>query len=480
MSSIAKGNNKKFLMHLVIMFALGIIISQLPPFGKITELGMEVLGVFVMLIYGWIFIDLFWVSLFGFFLLGLTDITTVGAAFGSAMATDTMYQLLLIGALAGGLDQLGVGDAIANFMLSRKIIVGRPWLLVTFFVVLAALLGLCNKGMLGMLLLWNIIGSIARTCGYENKSAFVSFLCCMVAYYCFWPAGFAPYLPNMLLFGGIFQKTGFAVNFAAVFVWGLILSVVMAAIMLLLGKFVFRIDASKFNISEEMRQEFASRKISRNTKFAMIALLVYILLLVAPQFMSQELFIVQFINKIGILGWTIVFFSVFFILRNDDGTPALDLSAAFAKIPWTMLLVYGVTVPMGSALSHADVGIMATVGSYVTPLLSNFSVMGIYIFTLIAMGVITQFLHNMVVAFLFMPMLTPVAVNLGADPNVMFLMLFIGLTCSFATPAASMNSGFIFGNEQINIKHAYLYGWTLLAVAIVCTIILLPLYNVLL
>lgn len=479
MSSITKGDNKKFLMHIAIMFALGLIVSLLPPFGKITPLGMDVLGVFVMLIYGWIFIDLFWVSLFGFFLLGLTDITTVSAAFGSAMATDTMYQLLLIGALAGGLDQLGVGDAIANFMLSRKIIVGRPWLLVIFFVVLAALLGLCNKGMLGMLLLWNIVGNIAKTCGYESKSAFISFLCCMIAYNCFWPAGFAPYLPNMLLFGGIFQKTGFAVNFAAVFVWGLVLSAMMAAVMLLLGKFVFRLDASKFNISEEMRLEFASRKISRNTKFAMVALLVYILLLIVPQFMNKELAVVAFINSVGILGWTIIFFTVFFILRDENGSPALDLSAAFAKIPWTMLLVYGVTVPMGSALSHADVGIMATAAAYVAPLLSKFSVMGIYIFTLIAMGVITQFLHNMVVAFLFMPLLTPVAVNLGADPGIMFLMMFIGLTCSFATPAASMNSGFIFGNEQIGGKYAYLYGWTLLIVAIVCTIILLPLYNVL-
>lgn len=480
MSSITKGNNKKFLMHVVIMFALGFIISQLPPFGKITELGMEVLGVFVMLIYGWIFVDLFWVSLFGFFLLGLTNVTTVSGAFGAAMATDTMYQLLLIGALAGGLDQLGVGDAIANFMLSRKIIVGRPWLLVTFFVVLAALLGLCNKGILGMLLLWNIIGNIAKTCGYENKSAFLSFLCCMVAYYCFWPSGFAPYLPNMLLFGGIFQRTGFAVNFVAVFVWGLVQSILMAVIMLLLGKFVFRLDASKFNISEEMRQDFASRKISNTTKLAMIALLVYILLLIAPQFLSKEIFLIAFIDKVGLLGWTIVFFSVFFLLRNEEGKPSLDLSAAFAKIPWTMLMVYGVTVPMGSALSHTDVGIMATVAAYVAPLLSHFSVAGIYIFTLVAMGVITQFLHNMVVAFLFMPMLTPVAVSMGADPNIMFLMMFVGLTCSFATPAASANSGFIFGNDKIDMKYAYLYGWTLLIVAIVCTIVLLPLFNVLL
>ena len=58
-------------------------------------------------------------------------------------------------------------------------------------------------------------------------------------------------------------------------------------------------------------------------------------------------------------------------------------------------------------------------------------------------------------------------------------MLFIGLACSFATPAASMNSGFIFGNPQIDVKRAYLYGWTLLIVAIVCTLLLLPLFQML-
>ena len=50
------------------MFILGAVISVLPPFGQITALGMDVLAVFVMLVYGWIFVDLLWISLLGFFL----------------------------------------------------------------------------------------------------------------------------------------------------------------------------------------------------------------------------------------------------------------------------------------------------------------------------------------------------------------------------------------------------------------------------
>lgn len=57
MSSQATNNNArtKFYIHCAIMFALMFIVSKLPPFGDITPLGMQVLGIFAGVVYAWCF-----------------------------------------------------------------------------------------------------------------------------------------------------------------------------------------------------------------------------------------------------------------------------------------------------------------------------------------------------------------------------------------------------------------------------------------
>lgn len=44
--------------HVIIMFALMFIIGNLQPFGTVTPMGMDILGIFVGTLYGWLFLDL--------------------------------------------------------------------------------------------------------------------------------------------------------------------------------------------------------------------------------------------------------------------------------------------------------------------------------------------------------------------------------------------------------------------------------------
>lgn len=43
-------------IHGIVFLILTIGIGLLPPFGQITEYGMDILGIFIGLIYGWTFI----------------------------------------------------------------------------------------------------------------------------------------------------------------------------------------------------------------------------------------------------------------------------------------------------------------------------------------------------------------------------------------------------------------------------------------
>ena len=121
-----KGHYLKCLVMLALMLGIG----MLPPLGgDITPLGMQVLGIFVGLLFGWTCLDFFWVSVVALLALGLTDYTTVmqsfGAGFGSSLTLQIMFLLIIVGYL----EESGLPNLITGWFLTRKILRGRPYLL---------------------------------------------------------------------------------------------------------------------------------------------------------------------------------------------------------------------------------------------------------------------------------------------------------------------------------------------------------------
>lgn len=475
--------SKKFFLNLVIMFAIFILVGMLPPFGAITPNGMKTLGAFLAIVFGWIALDIMYTSIIGFFLLGLTGIMTPASAITAGFSNSIVQMTIIIGALAVGLSQVGVGELLTNFALSRKSVVGRPWLLVIAFAILGGAFGLLGNGMLGYLLLFSIVGEMARSRGYENKSAFMTFVFCMIMYCAtYLPSGFAPWLPTMIMFGGIYTNAmpDISLPFVKIFVLGLILTVVLFIVLMILAKFVFRVDVSKFVLTEEERQEYAKYKAPMSAKIALACLGVYILFIVLPVFMGTENMFLKFLNDIGIIGWSIVLMCILAALRDAEGNVIVSLAKMFADAPWIVIMLLTVTIPLGNAMASADTGIMETMVMYVQPAMSSIGVIGMYIFVFVFLGVITQFAHNFVAGAIFLPLFGAVGLNIGADPVLLFFIMFTALNVSFATPAASMNSGILFAVEEVNQKWAYIWGWILLALTGITIALLYPIITMLL
>ena len=70
-----------------LMFFFGRLIE---PWGAITPVGMQVLGIFLGLIWGWSIIEILWPSLMGMLALGMSDYMTMAQAmqegFGNSCA----------------------------------------------------------------------------------------------------------------------------------------------------------------------------------------------------------------------------------------------------------------------------------------------------------------------------------------------------------------------------------------------------------
>lgn len=81
-----------YLVHtavcLIIMFGFG----QLPPFEPLTPLGMNLIGIFLGVLYGWIFIEIVWPSLLGLLALmligGMKPVQLLNKSFGEPKTAE--------------------------------------------------------------------------------------------------------------------------------------------------------------------------------------------------------------------------------------------------------------------------------------------------------------------------------------------------------------------------------------------------------
>lgn len=121
-------------VHVVIMFALILFVRYIPPVGAITPLGMQALGIFAGIVYGWSTLGMIFPSLIGILAFGFlgenTVVATLSTAFGDKL-TVIMLTFLLVASLV---DQVGLSEYIAKWCISRKFVEGRPWRLQSCFV----------------------------------------------------------------------------------------------------------------------------------------------------------------------------------------------------------------------------------------------------------------------------------------------------------------------------------------------------------
>lgn len=246
--------------------------------------------------------------------------------------------------------------------------------------------------------------------------------------------------------------------------------------MLLVSRFVFKVDAEKFSLTPELCEEYGKYKMNKKQKTAFILLLFYFAVLMIPA-IFPTLPGAAFCNSLGVIGWTIIYITVFMVWREEDGKPAVNLMTCFNSLPWAMLILLAVTYPLAEAMESADVGITATITAAITPILSNLDVTVLMIVTMLFLGIVTQFMHNIVMGAVFIPIITPIVIAMGGNPFVCWFLMYIALTSAYVTPAGSMMAGMVFGHETMKRQDAYLFGLLFLIVTLVLGVLMIPLLN---
>ena len=89
------------------------------------------------------------------------------------------------------------------------------------------------------------------------------------------------------------------------------------------------------------------------------------------------------------------------------------------------------TTPRNKLLKALNQLFVATVNEFCTPIFSSMGTTAMLIAVVIIIGILTQFLHNVVMAALFTPVLAPIFISMGGNPITFFFVLYAALCCSF-------------------------------------------------
>ena len=131
MQAAAKNKNTVYYINCVIFFIIMFSGWFLPPFASITELGMKVLGIFIGVVYGLLFLGLAWPSMFALVALGLTEYTSgVNAAFVAGFGYQVLPQIILCYLFAEAIAATGLTDYFSKKLLSVKGLSEKPYLLI--------------------------------------------------------------------------------------------------------------------------------------------------------------------------------------------------------------------------------------------------------------------------------------------------------------------------------------------------------------
>lgn len=103
--------------------------------------------------------------------LGIADYVGIQQAFCDGFGYMNIPILIMSFVFAAIADQTHITEYLANWLTSRKIIVGRPYALMAVLFFGMEILNLLGTGFVGVFIIWGLIVSLAEAAGYQKGNA---------------------------------------------------------------------------------------------------------------------------------------------------------------------------------------------------------------------------------------------------------------------------------------------------------------------
>ena len=349
-----------YLINSIICITLMVAFRWLPPFGGITPYGMEILGIFLGSVYGWVFVGFVWPSFLGMILLGLSGYGTIAQVFGQGFGDSIVLNLLLTFILFAFINKSGLMQWMANRFVSLKINIGRPWLLTFFFFFIASYISSITNNIAVTILLWYLFYGICDKVGYKRGDKYVSFVLCGIVFFATFSIVIFPFLPFSLVGIGLMQSmVDFGdYNQLGWLVSGPLVTLLLIFAYLLIGRFIFKVDISKLADKEDRFADLRTQKMGRSEKVGLAYLLLFLVIIILPTVLPKTWAFTAVLSNMSIIGACAACFVGICFLKDENGETINKFGDLVASaVNWDMILLMIATVPICSAMEASETGI---------------------------------------------------------------------------------------------------------------------------
>lgn len=402
-------------------------------------------------------------TFFGIISLGFLEGFDFNTIVASGLGSQIVWFLIIFMVFTNIIDEEGLTSYFANWIMSREILSGHPWIFSFAFLFTAYFLGAVNP-FAAMFLLWAILYSVCEVAGYKPYEAYPTVMIVGITLFAILGVVLLPISSNSLIILAAFQNiTGDSINFASYAVFMIPLMIIVMLVFIFIARFVFKVNVTALeNIKPGNITAVGSLTLIQ--KIICISLFISIVLLLIPSICSKEWFITQLLTKIGVLGVAMIVVSLLMILKID-GHPVINFEKMVAKgLPWGAIFITAYVLPLSLLLTSPTTGVQELFLMVVSPLTN----LPPFLFLLVIYFVTTLFTNvanNTAAAVLMMPIILGYGEAAGA-PSTALVVLLIGCAhLAIITPAACPMASIMFANAGW-VKSSDVYKYALVIVSL--------------
>ena len=464
---------------LFLMFGFGLVC---PTWSTVTPTGVKVLGVFL----GWIFFmitgfGLMVPSLLSMFALLLTGFYTPAAimtgGFGSSVALLCMFGMLLIYAFSNTKGD----EVVVRYLISRKFLNGHPVrFLLVFFLAITGLSVFMDVG--GMLLGFAFVNSIAAVVGYDEDTDWKRFMLTGVLVLSQAATNVLPTKGGSLLtlgsFNGALAEAGLTADLACFIVVNLITALILAVVLALLAKPLFRVDLAKMKSLDvaDLVKDGESIRLDKRQIISGVVMIIGFAFPVIQMMFPAESAVYLWMNKVGQVFFMAMLVAVLNLI-HVNGEPVCKATDAFSKgVLWDVFIGIAAVVLLSGAMANADCGISGWLGVLFGSTFQAMSFPVMLLFVVVLCGVVTQVFSNGATMVIVSSIIAQFAVPFSSQGvNVAVFPALIAQVCQMGaiTPAASGFAALLLALPALQAKPNWIFKYGSL-VFIIYFIIAIP------
>lgn len=465
----------KYYIHAVIVLCFMLLFRFLPPFGPLTELGMQILGIFIGCLWGWIATsNLIWPSILGWIALGVTtDYMTVNQALAAVFSNGTIILIIGLLLFAGVISSCGLTVNMSHALVNAKFAKGKPWVL-SFMILMASFWSSALvSGIAGSLICFEFVYSITNQVGYKKRDSWPAMMIAGIIFAACIGGALMPYKQGVVASYGFLASASngaLTYNYGEYLIFGVIFSVISMGLYLIGCKYILKPDVKLFYDAKYDLEELP--ELTDKQKFVALLLGLLVMILLVPSFLPKQWLVSKIFLGIGTSGLVFLVVALALFVKDKAGENFFAIKDISPSVSWDLIIMVGTALTIGPALSSEGTGIRELFTGLLTPLCNG---QGAYIFTFVlVVGILigTNFINNAVMGAIFIPIVAVVYADLGVNPIAVVALISFASNVALLLPSASPLGAILNANKDwISQKQIVVQSvWCMIVTAITIAI----------